>query len=64
MRTTLDLPDELLKEAIKLTGAKSKTALIKTALEELILKSKRMRLLQFKGRLDLDVDLRTLRERK
>ena len=40
MRTTLDLPENLLKEAIKVTNTGTKTMVIITALEELIRKSK------------------------
>jgi len=36
MRTTLDLDEQLLKEANRLTGIEGKTALIHRALEELI----------------------------
>ncbi|WP_289019736.1 type II toxin-antitoxin system VapB family antitoxin [Desulfobacter postgatei] len=40
MRTTLDLPEYLLIEAMKVTEIKTKTKVIITALEELIRKSK------------------------
>ena len=40
MRTTLDLPEDLLNEAMKATQIKTKTRVIITALEELIRKSK------------------------
>ncbi|WP_232834939.1 type II toxin-antitoxin system VapB family antitoxin [Pleomorphovibrio marinus] len=33
MRTTLDIPEKLIKEAMKLTGAKTKSQLIREALE-------------------------------
>ncbi len=39
MRTTLDLPDNLVKEAMKVTSIKTKTKVIITALEQLIRKS-------------------------
>ena len=39
MRTTLDLPEHLIKEAMDLTHAKTKTALIIQAVEDLIRKS-------------------------
>lgn len=63
MRTTLDLPEELIKEAMKLTGAKTKSALIKHALEDQIKQAKRKRLISFKGKIDLDIDLDALRSR-
>ena len=64
MRTTLDLPEELVTEAMKATHIRTKTKVIITALEELIRKSKISELQQFKGTLDdLDIDLDTLRGR-
>ena len=41
MRTTIDLPEELLNEAMKVTGAKTKTMTICLALQELIRKKQR-----------------------
>ena len=38
MKTTLDLPDELMEEAMKLTDIKTKTEVIIVALQELIKK--------------------------
>ena len=63
MRTTLDIPANLIEEAMKVTGAKTKSQLIKMALEEQILKAKRQRLLTFKGVIDLDIDLDVSRDR-
>jgi len=63
MRTTLDLPENLLSEAMKATHIKTKTQVIITALEELIRKEQISNLKQFKGKVDLDVDLDQLRER-
>jgi Arc/MetJ family transcription regulator len=64
MRTTLEIPEELIEEAMKLTGAKTKSQLITDALKEKIEKIKRQRLLTFKGKIDLDIDLDVLRDRK
>ena len=64
MRTTLDLPEDLLTEAMKATHIRTKTKVIITALEELIRKSKIAELKQFKGIVDdLDIDLDVLRGR-
>jgi Arc/MetJ family transcription regulator len=63
MRTTLDLPENLLNEAMKATQIKTKTKVIITALEELIRKSKIAELKKFKGKIDLDIDLDTIRGR-
>ncbi|MBN2706590.1 MAG: type II toxin-antitoxin system VapB family antitoxin [Deltaproteobacteria bacterium] len=61
MRTTLDLPEKLLDEAMKATHIQTKTKVIVTALEELIRKSKITELKKYKGKVDLDIDLNTLR---
>ena len=64
MRTTLDLPEDLVTEAMKATHIRTKTKVIITALEELIRKSKISELKQFKGKVDdLDIDLDVLRGR-
>ncbi|GBE06234.1 MAG TPA: type II toxin-antitoxin system VapB family antitoxin [Nitrospirae bacterium] len=63
MRTTLDLPENLLEEAMKTTHIQTKTKVIITALEELIRKSKISELKKFKGKIDLDIDLDTVRGR-
>ena len=64
MRTTLEIPEEFIEEAMKLTGAKTKSQLITDALKEKIERIKRQRLLTFKGKIDLDIDLDVLRDRK
>jgi Arc/MetJ family transcription regulator len=64
MRTTLDLPEELLNEAMKATRINTKTKVIITALEELIRKSKISELKEFKGKIDLEIDLKDLRGRQ
>jgi len=64
MRTTLDLPKDLIDEAMKTTQIKTKTQLIITALEDLIRKSKISELKDFKGKVDLGIDMDALRDRK
>ena len=64
MRTTLDLPIDLLDEAMKATHIKTKTKVIIIALEELIRKSKIAGLKEFKGKVDLDIDLNRIRGRQ
>jgi len=64
MRTTLDLPEDLLNEAMRTTHIQTKTKVIITALEELIRKTKIAELKQFKGQVsDLGIDLEVLRGR-
>ncbi len=64
MRTTLDLPEDLLSEAMKVANVNTKTKVIITALEELVRKSKISDLKQYKGEIDLDIDLDTIRGRQ
>jgi Arc/MetJ family transcription regulator len=64
MRTTLDLPEHLLEEAMKITHIQTKTRVIIRALEELIRKAKISELKKFKGKVELDIDLDTIRGRK
>jgi len=63
MRTTLDLPESLLKEAMKVTHTGTKTAVIVKALEEIVRKSKISGIKKYKGKIDLDIDLNELRDR-
>ena len=63
MRTTLDLPEELINEAMKATHINTKTKVIITALEDLIRKSKISGLKKFKGKIDLDIDMNAIRGR-
>jgi len=53
MRTTLDLPEDLLEEAMKVTHTNTKTGVIVKALEELVRKSRISNLKKYKGKIDL-----------
>jgi Arc/MetJ family transcription regulator len=62
MRSTIDIDEKLLKEAMRLTQARTKKELINKALKELI---KRKRIEEFRrklGQFDLDIDLQQLEE--
>jgi len=63
MRTTLDLPENLLDEAMKITRTSTKTGVIVKALEELVRKSKISDLKKYKGKIDIEIDLDELRGR-
>ena len=63
MRITIDLSEDLLNEAMKLTHTSTKTSVIVLALEELVRKSRIANLKAFKGKIDLDIDPNTLRNR-
>jgi Arc/MetJ family transcription regulator len=64
MRTTLDLDETLLTDAMKWTGKTTKTATINEALKQVIKSRKRVKLVEFAGKLHLDVDLDITRKRK
>ena len=63
MRTTLDLPEDLLLKAMSLSQIKTKTQVITIALQEMIRKSEISDIKNFKGKVDIDIDLDTLRGR-
>jgi len=64
MRTTLDLPDDLLREAMTVTGIPTKTKVIVAALNGIVRKTRLAGLKDFKGKVDPDIDLDALRDRK
>ncbi len=63
MRTTLDLPDALVQDAMNACHQKTKTAVIITALRDLVRKSRLQELRHYKGRVNLDLDLNIGRKR-
>ena len=63
MRTTLDLPENLVQDAMKASQQKTKTAAIIMAMRDLVRKSRLQGLRDFKGKVNLDLDLDALRKR-
>jgi Bacterial antitoxin of type II TA system, VapB len=63
MRTTLELPEALIEEAMALTHITTKTDLIKTALQNLIQKEKIRGIKEYFGKVDLGIDLDVMRKR-
>lgn len=63
MRTTLDLPEELIDEAMRLTNNETITAVVICALENLVRKAKIEEIKAYKGQVELSIDLDSLRER-
>ncbi len=63
MRTTLDLPELLVKKAMDIAHIKTKTKVIVLALEELIRKYNISDLKKYKGKIDLDIDIDVIRDR-
>jgi Arc/MetJ family transcription regulator len=63
MRTTLDIPDDLLNEARRLLGFKSKTDTVILSLRELIRRRRIEELKGLLGAVELDVDVARSRRR-
>ena len=63
MRTTIDIPIDLINEAMRVTKSATKTELIKMALYNIIQKNKIKSLKNYKGKMDFDIDLNILRDR-
>ena len=63
MRTTLDIPEDLIREATERLGFKSKTDTVIVALRELIRRSRIEELKGLAGKLDIRVDVARSRRR-
>jgi Arc/MetJ family transcription regulator len=63
MRTTLDIPEELIEEARHLLGFKSKTDTVVLSLRELIRRRRLEELKSLLGSVRLDVDIAASRRR-
>lgn len=63
MRTTLDLPEELLEEARRLLGFKSKTDTVVVSLRELVRRRRVEELKELLGSIELDIDVAKSRRR-
>ena len=62
MRTTMNLPKELLEEAQEASGTKTKTSAVILALQKLIDSKKIEKLRALRGTIDLNIDLKKLRK--
>ena len=63
MRTTLDIPEELLEEARRVLGFKSKTDTIVLSLQELIRRRRIDELKRMMGSVELEIDIPASRRR-
>ena len=63
MRIAIDITEDLINEAMKVTKSPTKTVLIKVALNNIIQKSKIKSLKNYNGKIDLDIDLDISRDR-
>jgi len=62
MRTTLIIPDDLMKDLMEATDENNKTLLVRRALEEMLQRLRRESLKSLRGKLQLDIDFETLRK--
>ncbi len=63
MRTTLNIDDEALQAAMKLSDGRTKTEVINEALRRFVRAKKRLRLLDLRGKVEWEGDIDTLRKR-
>ena len=61
MRTTMDLPEDLVEEAKSLSGTRSKTAAVILALKDYIDRKRIERLRKLRGSITVERDLTALR---
>jgi len=64
MRTSLDIPENLVEEAKQVIGAKTKTQAIILALNELIQRRRSRKVLELKGSLSGSYDYKALRRKR
>lgn len=54
MRATLNIPDDLMSQLLKITGEKSKTKALVTAMQEFIRQKKIKELLELRGKIQIE----------
>ena len=64
MRTTLNISEDKLREIARLSGVKSKTAIIDAALHEMLDRLRRQKLKGAWGKIAVDLNVRELRRRE
>ncbi|MEJ2183418.1 MAG: type II toxin-antitoxin system VapB family antitoxin [Nitrospirota bacterium] len=62
LRTNIELDEKLVKEAMTLTHKKTKKELVNYALQELISRTKRKKLLELEGKVQWSGDLAEMRK--
>lgn len=63
MRTTVNISDDLISEAMLLTNIKTKSILFQTALKNMIQREKIKDLKNYFGKIDLEIDIDQMRDR-
>jgi hypothetical protein len=64
MRATLNIPDELIEEVKRITGARTKTEAIVISLKEVIRQRKIEELIALRGKINIDYDWEKEEERE
>lgn len=64
MRTNIDIDDDLIKEAMKLTGIKTKKGVVEKALSNMVSLKKQERIKQIRGKYQWEGDLDEMRENR
>jgi Arc/MetJ family transcription regulator len=62
MRTTINIKEKTVQEVMHITGAKNKSQAINEALEAYVREKRVKKLLELKGKLNLDENWKALRE--
>jgi hypothetical protein len=62
MRATLNIPDDLVSEVQKLSGEKSKTKAIVSAMQEFVREKKLRKILELRGKIKIDDVTKELEE--
>jgi hypothetical protein len=62
MRATLNLPDPLIQDLLRVTGEKKKTRAISLAIEDYIRRRRKEKLLSLSGKIHFDLDWREMEE--
>jgi len=64
LRTNIELDEKLVDEAMKLTEKKTKKELVNFALQELVSKIKRKKILELEGKVEWTGDLTKMRKER
>ena len=62
MRATLNIPDTLISDLLKVTGEKTKTRAICLAIKDFIRRKRREKLLSLSGKIHFDMDWKEMEE--
>jgi Arc/MetJ family transcription regulator len=61
MRTNIEIDDEVMREVQRLTGVRTKREAVDLALRELVARQRRLGILELRGRVHWEGDLKTSR---